>query len=409
MNDERSTETAGPRSGSDRTDVTVAIVTRNRKDELRGAVRSALEQEGSVEVLVLDDGSCDGTSEMLRDEFPEVRVVRYDDDAGVAARRNDAAALATGDVIVSIDDDAVFTSPRTVAHTLAEFDHPRIAAVAIPYVDVGSNHEVQQRAPDSAERWVTSIFRATAYAIRREALFEIGGYDARVDQFGEEWELSLRLLDAGYVIRLGSAEPIHHRESPKRSWRRMDVYLHRNEQLICWTYFPFPWNLLYMAGYAVKAVARGLRVGRPSNAIAGVAAGLRACAAARHSRRPISRAAFRFDQFARSRARAATAVRLAEAEARLDPPGASPKPPGGGWPGPARRFHAPLRQARARIIEKVGRPVRCEVCGRVLFRGLPFVWGGRLKVLGADRVLVRVDWDKMNRMTFRHVERDRCV
>jgi GT2 family glycosyltransferase len=408
MNDERSTETAGPRSRSGGTDVTVAIVTRNRKEELRDAVRSALEQQGSVEVLVLDDGSSDGTSEMLREEFPGVRVARYDDDAGVAARRNDAAALATGDVIVSIDDDAVFTSPRTVLDTLAEFDHPRIAAVAIPYVDVGSNDEVQQRAPDPEGRWVASVFRATAYAIRRDALLEIGGYDTRVDQFGEEWELSLRLLDAGYVIRLGSAAPIHHRESPKRSWRRMDVYLHRNEQLICWTYFPFPWNLLSMAGYAVKAVARGLRVGRPSNAIAGVAAGLRACATARHSRRPISRAAFRFDQLARSRARSNSAVTLAEAEARLDAPGPRPERPAGAWPRPVRRLHAPLRQMRAGIVDKLGRPVRCEICGQVLFRGLPVVWGGRLKVLGAERILVRVDWDKMNRMSFRHVERDRC-
>src|SRR5207247_395721 len=146
-------------------------------------------------------------------------------------------------------------------------------------------------------------------------------------------------------------EQIHHRASPKRSWRRMDVYLHRNEQLIPWTYFPFPWNLLYMAGYAIMGIARGFRVRRPSNTIAGVAVGLRACAAARHSRRPINRAAFRFDQFARSRARAKAAVRLGEAEAQLDPPGPRPKPPEGGWPGPARRLHAPLRQVRVKVVE----------------------------------------------------------
>ena len=419
MNDESSIPRTVPRSdfepndsrtrtASEPVDTTIAIITRDRNEELRDAVRSALEQVGSIEVLVLDDGSRDGTSEMLREEFPEVRVVRYDDDAGVAVRRNDAAALARGDVIVSIDDDAVFTSPRIVADTLADLDHPRIAAVAIPYIDVGGSPEVQQRAPEPNERWVTSVFRATAYAIRRDALLELGGYDGRIDQFGEEWELSLRLLDAGYVIRLGRSDPIHHRESPKRSWRRMDVYLHRNEQLISWTYFPFPWNLLYMAGYAVKGVARGFRVGRPSNAIAGVAAGIRACAAARRGRRPIGRVAFRFDQFARSRARAKTAVKLAEAEARLDPLGPRPKPPAGGWPGPARRLHAPLRQMRAKVVDKLGRPVHCEVCGRVLFRGLPFIWRGRLKFLGAEGALVRADWDKMNRMTFRHVEQDRC-
>src|SRR5919199_5385845 len=95
-------------------DATIAIVTRDRRDELREAVRSALEQEGAIEVLVLDDGSQDGTPEMLSEEFPDVRVARFDDNAGVAARRNDAAALAGGDVIVSIDDDAVFPSHRVI-------------------------------------------------------------------------------------------------------------------------------------------------------------------------------------------------------------------------------------------------------------------------------------------------------
>jgi GT2 family glycosyltransferase len=389
--------------------VTIAIVTRDRKDELRRAVRSALEQEGSVEVLVLDDGSRDGTSEMLREEFPSVRVVRFDDDAGVAARRNDAATLATGEVIVSIDDDAVFPSPRITSDALTDFDHPRIAAVAMPYIDVGVSPALQQRAPDPTGCWVTTIFRATAYAIRRDVLLEIGGYDPAIDQFGEEWELSLRLVDAGYLIRLGRSEPIHHHTSSKRSWRRMDVIQHRNEQLICWTYFPFPWSLMYMAGYAIRAVATGLRVGRPADHVAGALEGLRLCAGGARRRRPISRAAFRFDQFARSRLRAGGAARLAEAEAALGPLGPAGKPPAGGWPAPVRPFHGPLRSARTRLLERFGRPVYCELCGQELFRGLPFIWRGRLELLGAESVRVRADWDKMNRMAFRHVERDRCT
>jgi glycosyltransferase involved in cell wall biosynthesis len=392
----------------DGVDVTIAIVTKDRKDVLRNAVRSAVEQEGRIEVLVLDDGSGDGTADMVRGEFPTVRVARYEDNAGVAARRNDAAQLARGDIIVSIDDDAVFTSPRIVAQTLADFDHPRIAAVAMPYVDVGINPDVQQRAPAPEGRWVTSIFRATAYAIRRDRLVELGGYDGRVDQFGEEWELSLRMLDAGYVLRLGRAEPIHHFESPKRSWRRMDVLSRRNEQLIAWTYFPFPWNLISMGWYAIKGLKNGVRVRRVWIAVVGTAAGFKACVAARGDRQPISRAAFAFDRLVRSRARDGAGVTLAEAEAQLQLPGPRPKPPAGGWPGVAGRLHAPLRRARSTIVGKVGRPVRCEVCGGVLFRSLPVVAGGRLKLLGAEQTQVRADWDKMNRMTFRHVERDLC-
>ena len=88
--------------------------------------------------------------------------------------------------------------------------------------------------------------------------------------------------------------------------------------------------------------------------------------------------------------------------------GPPPKPPAGGWPIVVRPLYAPLRRLRTEAVEKTGRPVRCEVCGGVLFRGFAFIWRGRLKILGAERELVRADWDKMNRMTFRHVERDHC-
>ena len=188
----------------------------------------------------------------------------------------------------------------------------------------------------------------------------------------------------------------------------MDVYYRRNELLICWMYFPFPWNFVYMVGYALKGIRAGFRMGRPWNMVVGVAAGVRSCTAGRRGRRPISRAAFRYDQRSRARARAGSAMRLAEADAELDPLGPAPKPAGGGWPQPVRRLHGPLRQARTRVIATIGRPVRCEVCGTVLFRGLPFMWRGRLKLLGAESAQVRADWDEMNRLTFRHVELDRC-
>lgn len=67
------------------------------------------------------------------------------------------------------------------------------------------------------------------------------------------------------------------------------------------------------------------------------------------------------------------------------------------------------RDLRTKLVRLFGRPVRCEECGEILFRGLPFIWRGKLKLLGAESELVRADWDKMNRLTLRHVERGRCT
>src|SRR5215212_8428605 len=123
---------------------TILITTKNRKDELLGAVRSALLQTAAVEVLVVDDGSTDGTAQMMAENFPpathpNVKFHRFEESGGYIGRRNQGAQLAAAPYVFSIDDDAAFSTPNIVEQTLADFDHPRIGAVAIPYINVNQD------------------------------------------------------------------------------------------------------------------------------------------------------------------------------------------------------------------------------------------------------------------------------
>jgi glycosyltransferase involved in cell wall biosynthesis len=281
-------------------DATVLIVSRNRRDELRRALQSAVEQRGTVEVLVIDDASDDGTSDMVRAEFPDVRVERFEVREGSAARRNDAASLARGRIMVSIDDDALFSSRSVVAQTLRDFDADCVGVVAIPYIDVRIGAREHQRAPDPDGRWLTATFVGTAHAMRRDVFYRIGGYRRDLSQ-GEESELALRLLDAGYFVRLGRADPIHHFLSQSRDVRLMDVNGRRNEIVWAWSAFPSPWHIIYVLGYLAKGVLYGLRVRRPLSMAQGMAMGLTTVFRARGARRPVSRRAFRLDRRLRRR------------------------------------------------------------------------------------------------------------
>lgn len=277
-------------------DATIVIVTKDRRDMLADALVSACAQEGDLEVLVVDDGSSDGTAEMVAERFPDVRVQRFETNAGLVVRRNDAARLAHGRIIVSIDDDAVFTSPDTVAQTLRDFEHDdRIAAVGIPFVDVRRSPQVHQQPPEAEGCWIGPVFRGTAHAVRRDVFLELGGYRERIVHQGEEHDFCLRLLDAGHLVRYGRAAPIEHRESPRRSNRRMERYGRRNEQLLCATYYPQPWATLYGVGYAGKSVLRGIRSdGGLVWIFEGILRGVGAWMTA--GRRPISRETFALDQ-----------------------------------------------------------------------------------------------------------------
>lgn len=256
-------------------DAAVVITTHNRRDDLARAVQSALDQRGAdVEVIVIDDGSTDGTSEMIRTKFPQVMLHRHEISTGYIVGRNFAATLTTAPIIFSIDDDAAFVSPHTVAQTLAEFNTPRIGAVAIPFADVNRSSAVKQRAPGEGV-WVTHTFIGTAHALRRQLFLDLGGYREMLYHQGEEIDYCLRMLDVGYFVRLGNADPIEHYESPRRDITRMSLFGRRNDVLFAWHNAPSP--LRYMLGTTVKGLLHGVKVGRPLLMLQGLLRGLAAC------------------------------------------------------------------------------------------------------------------------------------
>jgi glycosyltransferase involved in cell wall biosynthesis len=248
------------------------ITTRNRKDELRTALRSAFAQTVPVEVLVIDDGSTDGTAAMVRDEFPQARVVRHDESRGLIVRRNDGVRASSTNIVISIDDDAAFSSGETVRKTLSEFSDDRIGAVAMPYVDVNRGPEVRQQAPADGATYVTDRFIGTAHAVRRDIFLRVGGYREELVHQGEEGDFCLRMLAAGYVVRLGSADPIHHFESPRRDFRRMDYYGARNALWFVWQNVPMPYALWHLPVVAVRLALHTLQPQRLATRLNGLLA-----------------------------------------------------------------------------------------------------------------------------------------
>jgi glycosyltransferase involved in cell wall biosynthesis len=227
--------------------ISVVIVTKDRKDDLRRAIASAIRQTRPVEVLILDDGSTDGTSEMVRSEFPKVIVDRTPNSLGCISQRNRAASLSSADIIFSIDDDAEFSSPRVVEQTIAEFSDPRVAAIAIPYIEPRKGDQMFQKAPDVNTIWVADSFRGTSHAIRREIFNQVGGYRNQLVHQGEEADLAIRLLRLGWVVRLGRADEIIHYETPLRNWHRMNFFARRNDILFAWHNVPMPLFPLHLA------------------------------------------------------------------------------------------------------------------------------------------------------------------
>jgi GT2 family glycosyltransferase len=270
----------------------VVIVTKDRREDLERALRSAVAQAGVDEIIVVDDGSADGTAALVAERFPEVRVLRHGEARGYIIRRNEAARSASADVLVSIDDDAEFADPDTVARMLSLFDDARIGAVALPHIDLLQGRDVvQQQVPSSDGVYVTSCFRGTAYAVRRELFLQLCGFRESFFHQAEEQDLCVRLLAAGSLVAMADVPPIVHHNSTRRDPMRAWTYGPRNDILFAWHNVPMPFFVESLAKVTAYQLWLGLKVRRPLVFARSLLAGY-GRALSGSPRRPVPRRAF---------------------------------------------------------------------------------------------------------------------
>lgn len=302
--------------------MTVVIVTRNRRDEALRAVTSALHQEGcTIEVIVVDGASTDGTAEFLSEQSPDAWIYQADADHGPNARRNFAASIARGEFLVGIDDDAELTDRSTLAMTLRDFDAgDDIGAVAIPCWETGPDGAWSRLYPEATERIeVIELYVGCGYAIRRELFLLIGGYESNLFYFGEERDLATRLLQAGYFVRIGTAPAVLHRPSPLRRSAHKAFLARRNDVLFAWQRVPshaMLFHLLRTTAGGLLAAVRAERGHYIPSMLRGMVRGWRE---ARHTpRAPVSPAVYKLGL----RLRRKGPMPLAEARVRLHDLGA---------------------------------------------------------------------------------------
>jgi glycosyltransferase involved in cell wall biosynthesis len=186
-------------------DVSVVIPTHNRRRLLGQAVRSALGQTAvEVEVVVVDDGSTDGTAEAvaaLRDD--RIRLVRHRRPLGVALARNAGADAARGTWVALLDDDDLW-APDKLSRQVAAASAADAGWAYSGVVEVDAEGRLLGGGPPPSPQVLLAGLRrrnlmpagSSNVVVRSDVLSASGGFDPGLRHLAD-WDLWLRLAGLG--------------------------------------------------------------------------------------------------------------------------------------------------------------------------------------------------------------------
>ena len=232
---------------------TVVMCTYNGLPYTQRAIHSIREHsDGPVELIVVDNGSTDGTTEWLATQ-QDIRTVVLGENLGVSTARNRGLELAHGAHIVFCDNDVLFTEKwrsKLLEHLNA---WPDIGAVGPVTQRCGVQQRFMGHAADikqwAAERALshsdqyryTNTLDGFCFVIRRDIVDDIGGFDEDYFPMGFEVEdFCTRMQLAGWRMRIVDDCAIWHEGLGRETSKKLgyDTIMHRN-----WEHFKSLWSL----------------------------------------------------------------------------------------------------------------------------------------------------------------------
>jgi len=288
--------------------LSICILTLNARDFLRACLHSIQEHTTlDHEIIVVDNGSSDGTSDMLQTEFPTVRLIQNQENLGYTYPNNQAMQLAKGRFIALLNPDTLVHSGAF--EQLCEFleSHPDVGIVGPKVLNPDGTLQAPCRRGDSRPWAVISYFTGLAKRfpdkaffngyllthlpedqihpvdgvsgscmfIRREVVDQIGYLDERFFAYQEDADYCLRARQAGWQVYYNPEAQITHfggqggsRVQPYRSiWAWHKSYFLYYRKHFAGDYF-FLFNWLYYVAMGVKLLMALLK-----NALSGKAFG----------------------------------------------------------------------------------------------------------------------------------------
>ncbi|GEM_PF-495154 len=249
-------ETQTARPDGVRSGASAVISTWNKVDDVRANLEGLRAQTRPFEqIIVVDNASHDGTAAMISAEFPEVQlIVMPHSEYGACETFNIGFAAVQTELTAILDDDVVLP-PNWLEGALARLrQEPDSTAVISTKIVEPGMPEAYSNSPAVNEERYMSTFRGCASLARSAVLREAGYYDERLFIYGNERDLTCRILNLGYrVLQFPGVEAFHKTPFGVQMGKRSLYYHARNAWLGMIKYAPLS-DLLRMPFLVVTRV-----------------------------------------------------------------------------------------------------------------------------------------------------------
>lgn len=282
--------------------ISVVIITMERKEDLLQAIRSVKDQTFSdCEIIVVDQGSSDGTAEAVRASYPDVHLVALPHNLGVPGGRNLGASRARGRILFFLDDDGVLAPDAFELIAKAFEEDQRLGIVSGKIIDYYSGefqehywHYPAYMFNQRDHPFETYAFSGGLSAIRRSVFEDCGGYDEFLFFAHEERGLALQFAARNWRIMYDPHLVMRHKGQARLGWDhdRFSTYL-RARLLVTLVHCPLPDAVPLLTTFIVGHLVQALKNGLVPAYLAGMGGALRDYQQAMSQRRPISKAAYR--------------------------------------------------------------------------------------------------------------------
>jgi len=254
--------------------VSVVILNWNGGDYLIRCVRSVLETDypkNLLEVIVVDNGSTDGSARSVKKVYPQVKLIENKKNLGFCVGNNIGIRSATGDLIILLNNDTI-VDKDWIKEILKRAKDPRVGVVGCKLyfpgtktiqtlgfrikflgywesigageMDIGQFNQIEK----------VDYVSGAALAIKREVVEKIGLLDTEFYAYAEDADLCYRARKAGYRVVISNAIVYHY---GSLSWDRLPLkkaYLgNRNHLYFIMKHYPPKALLRYIFEYPIKS------------------------------------------------------------------------------------------------------------------------------------------------------------